>query len=640
MSERNNIQHHDQATTPQSAGGSDTALELPDRQVDSGSSPMKLIGWSIYFAVALIATVVGLVMKGPGDVICYTLLGVLVGGYLFSIWKQHFAVSALTILGMMLVIWHHAFAEMFMRWFPAWKTHASAGLTARLSAGDSYYSHGPFVPIVSIIIASLIYFRVGVPTGRTKMSTRLGALVLGMSLVLQMMAARGDVTFVAGFALLGILGSMIILWGGWPLARAYWLPVLFLFFMIPLPMDWIAKINFELKTVASTAAVWVTNKVFRVPCLLSGSKVLLPSDLITGEDKTLIVENVCSGLRSMISLICFATLFALVCRVKGFWRLFMLALAFPVAIGCNVVRITSMNLMAHYESVEAAGPDSTFHTAAGVAVFGLALAVLFGVEQLIIFVSNKYEKDWTDSRLLGYLDELPKSNVSFLKPWHPVAVCALVMIGTMSIAWAYEEPLKDRGDVARGAVPAVMVIAGQDFHSKEDKMTQLEMAILQTEDYLKRRYTSTIDQNKFVDLTIVFSKNNRKGTHPPEVCLEGGGGRITSKQVHEIQFTGVDADDQPNQEETEIRELISVNQGYFVLHMYLYKCGESYTPNYITQQGIIFVNGFLNRNASGALIRVDVPIGFTKNEETVKAARDRALDAVNAFMPEIDKGLP
>ena len=592
MSERNKLQHHDQAATAggnASVGGADSALnpslahpldlsgEGNGAGASVGASKGTLIGWSVYFAAVLIAGLTGAIMGGFGAEISYVLLGSLVVAYVFSIWRKQFAASALTLLGMSLVIWHHAFGEMFMRWFPAWKTHAAAGFTTRLSAGDSYYSHGPFVPVVSIVIACLIYFRVGLPTGRTRTSVIWGSVIVGFSLLLQMMAARGDVTFVAGFALLGMLAGMALLWGGWPLARAYWLPVLFLFFMIPLPMDWIAKINFELKTVASTAAVWTTNHVFGVPCLLLGSKVILPSDVITGEDKTLVVENVCSGLRSMISLICFATLFALVCRVKGPWRVLMLALAFPVAIGCNVVRITSMNLMAHYESVEAAGPDSTFHTVAGVAVFGLALVVLFGVEQLIIFVSTKYNKDWTDSRLLGYLDDLPKSNITFLRPWHPVAVFGLVVIGTMSITWAYEEALKDRGEVAKLAVPMEMEIAGQDFVSIEGEMSQLEMAILQTEDYLKRRYTSAIDPNNFVDLTIVFSKNNRKGTHPPEVCLEGGGGRITSKQIHAIQFAGVDADEQPNQEETEIREFVQS-----LLYLVLTKIINCSTPNNTT----------------------------------------------------------
>ena len=46
----------------------------------------------------------------------------------------------------------------------------------------------------------------------------------------------------------------------------------------------------------------------------------------------------------MISLICFAALFALICRAKGFWRIVMLALAVPVAVVCNIARITSQLL--------------------------------------------------------------------------------------------------------------------------------------------------------------------------------------------------------------------------------------------------------------------------------------------------------
>ena len=163
------------------------------------------------------------------------------------------------------------------------------------------------------------------------------------------------------------------------------------------------------------------------------------------------------------------------------------------------------------------------------------------------------------------------------------------------------------------------------------------MAILQTSDYLKRKYEDP--DGRSVDLTIIFSQNNRKGTHPPEVCLEGSGGRIVQKQLHDVTFASVDDDGRPRDVDVEVRELISENRGYQMLHLYLYKCGDSYTPNYITQQAIIFLNGIIARNAAGALIRIDVPIGKADTRVT-EEARKLALEAAQAFMPQIDQGLP
>jgi len=105
-----------------------------------------------------------------------------------------------------------------------------------------------------------------------------------------------------------------------------------------------------------------------------------------------------------------------------------------------------------------------------------------------------------------------------------------------------------------------------------------------------------------------------------------------------VTFTGIH-DGKPNEESVEVRELISEFRGYQTLHLYLYKCGDSYTPNYLTQQGIIFLNGIVARNSAGALIRVDVAIGQSDPMRVVEA-RKFALIALNAFLPKIDQGLP
>lgn len=666
------------------------------------------IAWVIggVAAVAVIASVWFGAQPAQSGAVALGLLLVCFAAHMFGVAKGERILAAAAMAGMVLAIWHFAFGEMWIRWFPGWKRYAAMPLTTRLGAGDSYYSHGPLVPLACIVIAYLIYRRVGVPTGRTRSSTLWGGLIFSGSLFMQIMAARGEVTFVSGFALIGTLAGLVILWGGWPLARAYWLPVAFLFFMVPLPMDWIAKVNFALKTRASIGAVWLTNNVMGIPAILDGSTVNLPPTA-EGEAKKLVVENVCSGLRSMISLVCFATLFALVCRVKGGWRLLMLALAFPIAIACNVVRITSMTIVSHHWSVEAAGPESWFHMASGVGVFAIALGFMFLVEQIIILAARKFNKDWTDSRLLGYLDELPPSSATQLRLWHPGAATALLIVGAMTILYSYEVSLATNEKVAKQAVPRAMLIGGHNYINREEgKMSTLEMTILETEDYLRRQYVregaTPMDNHRPVNLSIIFSRNNRKGTHPPDVCIEGSGARIVEKQllalpgsvvsrnyvleyavwvplaaggavlllviglvvrrtvvrkqpldrlskrvagvgvvVAALLFIVAAALSRMESGETtpQVRELISQQGDEHTLHWYLYKCGDAYTHDYFTQQLIIFLNGVFDRNASGALIRIDVPIGPRLGGEDEATARELAAEAATAFMPQIDQRL-
>ena len=90
----------------------------------------------------------------------------------------------------------------------------------------------------------------------------------------------------------------------------------------------------------------------------------------------------------MISLTFFASLFALVCRLRGGWRWVLLLMAVPIAIASNVVRIASLDMVASKYGVDAAGEESWFHGFSGLAVFAVALAILFGLEWSIIGLSK------------------------------------------------------------------------------------------------------------------------------------------------------------------------------------------------------------------------------------------------------------
>jgi EpsI family protein len=521
--------------------------------------------------------------------------------------------------------WGYTFVEMWHRWFPAWQ-YENMSFGQRLTEGDSYYTHGPLVPIVSIVIAWLTYKRVGAPAKRTLLSNIVGWTMFVGSVLLHFASSYAQVTFVSGFALVSALTALLIVWGGWPLLKAYALPVILLLFMVPIPMDWIAKINFQLKFFAAGQALWLTNYVFGVPANLDGSMVhLVPG--ADGVPKRLVVENVCGGLRSLIALIYFASLFAMISRSRGFWRVGLLLMAVPVAIATNIIRITSLNLVAHYYTVADAGPGAWFHDLSGLAVFVIALGIMFALDQLIVSSGKLLKRDWSDSRLMGFLDNLPRadSQPAVMLRW-PVLVM-LVAAAAWSIHWAMQDVESNISSAAAGAVPKEVSIDGRTLFSQDLTLDDKTLAILQTNDYLYRRFFDTASRMP-VDLLIVFSPNNRKGTHPPEVCLEGSGEEVISKRLQTINVAGVGA--------MTMRELITSRDQRQTYHLYVYKSGDSYTASYLQQQFTIFWNGLRSRNASGALIRVTVPI----EGEGVDAARALTDAVTEVLMAEIDQRLP
>jgi len=526
--------------------------------------------------------------------------------------------------------WYGTFSRVWVQWFPAW-WRRDTPLLDRLTGGDSYYTHGPLVPVVSIALALYIYTRVGAPTRRTRGSTALGWLVFGFFLASHLLFTFASVTFASGFSLLGVLLGLMLIWGGRPLARAYALPIVLLFFMVPLPLAWIDGINFELKIFASKTALWMATHVFGVPAVVDGSYVLLAPDA-DGLPKTLVIENVCGGLRSIIALTYFAALFAALCRVKGLWRWSLLVMAFPVAIASNIARICALVVAADHLGTEVAGEHGWFHDLSGILVFALALALMFLLESLVLLAGRLLKRDWFDARLLGYLNSIRGDKSATARTLHLGVLAVLAISAGLSLYWVNRPEPRPVGGIAQQALPREVQVDGAVYTSSDLLLDDKVLAILETNDYVYRRFRRQADRGKpGFDLLIVFSKNNRRGTHSPELCIQGSGEKIVSKGPVTID-TGTGEDSDP----LTMREVVSQDGRRTVYYLYVFKSGDSYTTNYTVQQATILLNGLLRRDAVGALIRLTV----TVQGQDLQAARRLARDAAARLMPIIDENLP
>ncbi len=537
----------------------------------------------------------------------------------------------LVSIALLCLAWYGTFSRVWMQWFPAW-WRRDTPLLDRLTGGDSYYTHGPLVPVVSLAVAVYIYTRVGAPAKRTNASNLLGWAVFTFFLLTHLLFTFASVTFASGFALLGVLAGLVMVWGGRPMFRAYALPIALLFFMVPLPLAWIDGINFELKVFATKAALWLATHLFSVPAVVDGSYVLLAPD-VAGEPKTLVIENVCGGLRSIIALTYFAALFAALCRAKGFWRWFLLLMAFPVAIACNVARITSLIVAAHHLGTDAAGEHGWFHDLSGILVFALALAFMFLIESAVLLVGRLLKRDWSDARLLGYLNSVKHEAGTSPRTSHPAALVLLVAAAGLSLYWTNRPEPMPMGGLAAEVLPRKIELNQATYTGSELELEDKVLAILETDDYVYRRFTAESGRdNPNFDLLIVFSKNNRRGTHSPELCIQGSGERILSKGPVDIDAGDAIAGGGP----LGMREVVSQDSRRTVYYLYVFKSGDAYTTNYTLQQATILLHGLLQRDSAGALIRITVPV----RDDDLDAARKLAHEAATRLMPVIDENLP
>ena len=163
----------------------------------------------------------------------------------------------------------------------------------------------------------------------------------------------------------------------------------------PIPAIVFNKVAFPLQLFASRCAVW-SMSLFDIPVLRQGNVIeLMP--LGARETKKLEVVEACSGIRSLMTLVTLAVIFAYFTHPRnegsgdgnrrggsaalksyGFWRSAIILLsAVPIAIFTNALRVSGTGVLAHYYGTRVA--DGFFHSFSGWVIYILAFLMLFAV---------------------------------------------------------------------------------------------------------------------------------------------------------------------------------------------------------------------------------------------------------------------
>jgi EpsI family protein len=505
--------------------------------------------------------------------------------------------------------------DMWARWFPAWNEPGT--LYQRLMEGESYYTHGPLVPVISLIIAVLLVRHTRVPVRPRPV---LGAIALSGALLANLAGVTARINFVSGFAFVAAVAAVVLLvWGGAALRRL-WFPIAFLAFMVPLPEVTVADLNFRLKMMSAGLGVHLAAAA-GVIAERVGNQVVLAGG------KSLVVANVCNGLRTLISLLAFGALYVYVCRLRGLWRVGLFAMAVPVAVAANAVRIVALIVVADIWSPDLA--TGFFHDVSGLAIFVLAFVLMFGLEKLVLGARRLAGRPAVVTPLFDDCRRTPADArqtddlLAAVRTRRFVfALAALALTAGATLVLGRTVVLPARGGVAAGAIPATFAISGSEWVGYDQTLDRRTLMILETNDYLLRTYVAS--GRPPVELCIVFSADNRKGTHPPDLCLEGGGSDIVLKNDLAV-------GDLP------CRELVvrSGDSAQYIL--YTYKCGDDYTASFWRQQYVIFVNGLLRRNASGALIRVSMRLEGDDEAQAARRARDLSSMFLAGAQPYLTK---
>jgi exosortase len=271
---------------------------------------------------------------------------------------------------------------------------------------DENYSHGLLIPfIISYIIWS--------QRERFARAARQPGMLMGLTLVMAAMLAlwagtAGAELFMQRISLVLMLAATVLYFWGFALLRLLVVPLFLLLLAIPIPAIIFNKVAFPLQLFASRCAVWAM-MVFGIPVLRQGNVIeLMPRGAL--ETKKLEVVEACSGIRSLMTLVTLAVVFAYFThwrggsnepdqnakenleanqkptpawllshlRSFGFWRAVVIVFsAIPIAIFTNALRVSGTGVLAHYYGTKVA--DGFFHSFSGWVIYIVAFLMLFSV---------------------------------------------------------------------------------------------------------------------------------------------------------------------------------------------------------------------------------------------------------------------
>ena len=180
------------------------------------------------------------------------------------------------------------------------------------------------------------------------------------------------------------LGMVATLFGvvltlcGWQVMRIAWFPIAFLICALPWPGLFYSWVAGPLQVLAAKVAVFVL-QIAGVDAFQSGTKINMGQRVLN-------VAEACAGLKSLMTFVTVGAALAFLSTRPLWQKLFVVAMAVPVAVFCNVMRVAGQGLLDHFVSPELS--ENFAHQFVGLvmlvpAFFILAL-ILWILDQLFV----------------------------------------------------------------------------------------------------------------------------------------------------------------------------------------------------------------------------------------------------------------
>jgi len=201
------------------------------------------------------------------------------------------------------------------------------------------WSHGLLIPLFSLYFLNqhkdeILAIRQPQPSWRVGLPLIVFFLILYPVNLVMLKFMYGN-----PLIMIALLGSVVLFLGGWRILKYAWLPVAYLFFAVPLPGRLYFQLTNPMRQIASQVAAVVLSMVPNLEAQATGSFINVVYKGVTMEPG-LDVADACSGMRLVMAFVALGVAMAYL-HWRPIWqRLILLGSTLPIAILCNIVRVT------------------------------------------------------------------------------------------------------------------------------------------------------------------------------------------------------------------------------------------------------------------------------------------------------------
>ena len=505
--------------------------------------------------------------------------------------------------------------------------------------GSEDYSHGMFVPLISLFLIWQARHRIAAAGVE---NSWWGLAMISAGLFLYGIGELATLYVLQHVSLWMVIVGLVIALIGVRGAKAIAFPLSYLLTSIPLPVFLYASLSSQLQLWSSALGVGFLQLV--------GVTAFRDGNVIDLGPVQLQVVEACSGIRYLLPLTSLALLCAFLFKDRMWKRVVLVLSSIPISVLVNGFRIGMIGVLVEWYGQDAA--EGFYHLFEGWILFMASLSLLI-LEMLVLArIGTMGDRSsflsrftWADSDLQartrlevrGPRSEATTSvSTSNLQPQAsnrlfpgPAYLCSVALLVPVAFASTL---MVEREEVPP---PRAMFV---DFPMKLEGWLGTSLILekqyidaLRFDDYVLVDYR--FDDGEPVNLYAAYYRSQRKGqsAHSPQSCLPGGGWEISSLNSMDLPANSGMA------RSLHVNRALIQKDSQKQIVLYWFKQRDRILSNEYLVKLYLFWDAVSRGRTDGALVRIASLVGPGETEDIVD---QRLLRFVSTFEPELVRYVP